>query len=83
MCILLQMSECIWFNYIDPAVDAEELAGLVVEFFQIFSVPVEIRSEEQVRPQVYTVPVRTGHGKLIFKIVNKNTIVNVPKIILE
>lgn len=47
--------------YIDSAVDAEELARLIIEFFQVFSVPVEIRCEEQVRPQVYTVSVRGGH----------------------
>ncbi len=44
--------------YIDSAVDAEELAGFIIEFFQVFSVPVEIWCEEQVRPQVYTVSVR-------------------------
>lgn len=29
-CITLQVSKYIRFDYIDPAVDAEELAGLVV-----------------------------------------------------
>lgn len=51
------------FIYVDSAVDAEELAGLIVEFFQVFSVPVEIWCEEQVRPQVYTVSVRGGCTK--------------------
>lgn len=44
--------------YVHSAVDAEELAGLVVQLFQVLSVPVEIRCEEQVRPQVYTVSIR-------------------------
>lgn len=58
----MKVTESIWFHYIDPAIDAEELAGFVVQFFQIFSVPVEIGSEKQVRPQVYAVPVRrVGH----------------------
>lgn len=48
------------FIYIHSAVDAEELAGLIVQLFQIFSVPVEIWCDEQVGPQVYTVSVRGG-----------------------
>lgn len=61
----VRMSLCrviVWssFTYIHSAVDAEELAGLIIEFFQIFSVPVEIWCEEQVRPQVYTVSVKGG-----------------------
>ena len=55
------------FNYIDSAVDAEELAGLIVKFFQVFSVPVEIRCDEQVRSQVYTVSVRGGRKYKGFK----------------
>lgn len=46
--------------YIHSAVDAEELASLIIEFFQIFSIPVEIWCEEQVRPQVYTMSVKGG-----------------------
>lgn len=41
--------------YVHSAVDAEELACLLVELFQVLSVPVEIWGEEQVRPQVDTV----------------------------
>lgn len=55
------------FNYIDPAVDAEELAGLVIEFFQVFTVPVKIRCDEKVRPQVDTVSVRRGCKNKGFK----------------
>lgn len=47
--------------YIDSAGDAEKLAGLIIEPFQIFTVPVEIWGEEQVRPQVYTVSDRKKH----------------------
>lgn len=47
-------------SYVDPAVDAEELAGLVVDLLQVFSVPVEIRREEEVGPQVNTVSARGG-----------------------
>lgn len=42
-------------TYVHSAVDAEKLAGLIIELFQMFTVPVEIWGEEQVRPQVYTV----------------------------
>lgn len=46
--------------YVHSAVDAEELAGLIIELFQVFTVPVEIWGQEQVRPQVYTVSDRNG-----------------------
>ena len=41
--------------YVYSAVNTEELAGLFIELFQMFTVPVEIWREEQVRPEVYTV----------------------------
>lgn len=50
---------CCCLTYINSAVDAEELAGLVVQLFQIFPVPVEIWCHEEVRPQVYTVSAKT------------------------
>lgn len=46
--------------YVHSAVDAQELAGLIIEPFQIFTVPVEIWGQEQVGPQVYTVSDRNG-----------------------
>lgn len=49
-------------THIHSAVDAEELAGLIVQLFQIFPVPVEVWRHEQVRPQVYTVSVKKKKG---------------------
>lgn len=49
--------------YVDSAVDAKELARLVVELLQVFSVPVEIWSEEQVGPQVDTVSFGGERGR--------------------
>lgn len=49
------------FDYIDPAVDAEKLAGLLIQLFKFFSVPVEVRCDEQIRPQIYTV---SGTGRM-------------------
>ena len=34
--------------HLDPAVDAEEHAGLVVQLLQVLSVPVEVRRHEQI-----------------------------------
>lgn len=47
-------------THVDSAVDAEELTRLFVELLQVFSVPVEVRSDEQVGPQVYAVSVTEG-----------------------
>lgn len=55
------------FIYIDSAVDAEELAGLIIELFQVFSVPIEIWCDEEVRPQVYTVSIRQTYKNKGFK----------------
>lgn len=65
--------------YIDSAVDAEELAGLFIELFQVFSVPVEIWCDEQVRPQVYTVSVRQtyknkGFNKGLLQLLSRITL---------
>ena len=50
-----------WANYLDATVDAEELTGLVIQLLQLLSVPVEVRSHEQVRTQVYTVSGNIEH----------------------
>lgn len=55
------------FIYVDSAVDAEELAGLIIELFQVFSVPVEIWCDEEVRPQVYTVSIGQTYKNKGFK----------------
>lgn len=43
---------CIFSSHLDPAVDAEELAGLVVDLLQVLSVPVKVGREQEVGAQV-------------------------------
>lgn len=64
------------FTYVHSAVDAEELARLVVQLFQIFPVPVEIGSDEQIRPQVDAVSVKGGFPLRDFKHSSRSTSLN-------
>ena len=43
-------------THLNPAVDTEKLACLIIELLQVLSVPVEIRCDEQVGAQVYAEP---------------------------
>lgn len=52
-------------SHLDPAIDAEELASLIVELLQILSIPVEVGGDEQVRAEVDPMTVRQNGERYV------------------